>query len=207
MKSRAADTLMWAQRIMRNKDSLPHELLELPANATIMQAQEAFHRIARTAHPDLHRNAMTAEELELLTSAYATVANAYQSLRTQVGPGGPRFPRSGSQPPTSTPRPQAPPLASGSVKQLAQRRGPTFPRAGTSPPVAPQQAGPVPGGATTGQQMSPKALVYFRKAELCLKRGDLKGAVLQLKLAVASDPTSSFLRSALAEVELEARKT
>ena len=54
--------------------------------------------------------------------------------------------------------------------------------------------------------MSPKALVYYRKAELCLKRGDLKGASLQIKLAIAADPASGFLRSALAEVELEVRK-
>jgi hypothetical protein len=54
--------------------------------------------------------------------------------------------------------------------------------------------------------MSSKALVYYRKAELSLKRGDLKGAVLQLKLAIAADPASGFLRTALAEVELEVRK-
>ena len=54
--------------------------------------------------------------------------------------------------------------------------------------------------------MSSKALLYYRKAELCLKRGDLKGAILQLKLACAADPTSSFLRTALAEVETEVRK-
>ncbi len=54
--------------------------------------------------------------------------------------------------------------------------------------------------------MSSKALLYYRKAELCLKRGDLRGAILQLKLACAADPTSSFLRTALAEVETEVRK-
>jgi len=53
--------------------------------------------------------------------------------------------------------------------------------------------------------MSSKALIYYRKAELCLRRGDLKGAVLQLKMAIASDPQSTFLRSALAEVEDEGK--
>ena len=57
-----------------------------------------------------------------------------------------------------------------------------------------------------GKSMTPKALVYYRKAELSLKRGDLRGAVLQLKLAIAADPASVFLRTALAEVELEVRK-
>ena len=54
--------------------------------------------------------------------------------------------------------------------------------------------------------MTSRALVYYRKAELALKRGDLKGAVLQLKMAVASDPQSAFLRTALVEVETEVRK-
>ena len=55
-------------------------------------------------------------------------------------------------------------------------------------------------------QMNPKAQLYYRKAELALKRGDLKGAVLQLKLAIAADPQSAFLRTALVEVETEVRK-
>ena len=56
------------------------------------------------------------------------------------------------------------------------------------------------------QAMSSKALVYYRKAELCLRRGDLPQAVLQLKMAIASDPQSAFLRSAMAEVDAEVRK-
>jgi hypothetical protein len=54
--------------------------------------------------------------------------------------------------------------------------------------------------------MSSKALVHYRRAELALRRGDLTGAVLQLKMAIASDPQSAFLRSALAEVEAEVMK-
>jgi hypothetical protein len=55
--------------------------------------------------------------------------------------------------------------------------------------------------------MSPRALVYYRKAELALKRGDLTGALLQLKMAIGADPASAFLRTALVEVESEVRKT
>ena len=55
--------------------------------------------------------------------------------------------------------------------------------------------------------MSGKALLYYRKAEISLRRGDLKGAILQLKLACATDPSSTCLRTALAEVETEVRKT
>jgi hypothetical protein len=72
---------------------------------------------------------------------------------------------------------------------------------GTSAAVA---AGAPRPGATAA--MSSRALLYYRKAELCLRRGDLRDAVLQLKLAIASDPQSVFLRSALAEVEAEVGK-
>jgi hypothetical protein len=56
------------------------------------------------------------------------------------------------------------------------------------------------------QAMSSKALIYYRKAELCLRRGELTAAVLQLKMAIASDPQSPFLRTALAEVQAEVGK-
>jgi hypothetical protein len=123
----------------------PHRLLEIDAGTGAEAAQDAFHKIARMAHPDLHRHSLTAEELELVTTAYARVTAAYQELRDALRPG-----------------------ASGA--------------------------------------MSPKALPYYRKAERCLRRGELGGAVLQLKLAIASDPQSAFLRSALAEVEAEVGK-
>jgi hypothetical protein len=152
-----------------------HEILELPANAGPEAAQEAFHKIARSGHPDLHRKGLTPEELERVTSAYAICAGAYQTMRTQGTPAG-------------------------------------MPNARPSPvPAAPSQtlpatpAGPAPAG-NAAQSMSPKALVYYRKAELALKRGDLKSAILQIKLAIAADPASAFLRTALAEVELEVRK-
>jgi hypothetical protein len=67
----------------------------------------------------------------------------------------------------------------------------------TSPPS--DKAVVVPDDA--GQRMSSRALVHYRKAEAALRRGDLIGAVLQLKMAIASDPQSMFLRCALTEVE------
>jgi hypothetical protein len=75
-------------------------------------------------------------------------------------------------------------------------------------PSAPAPAAaPRAPGTGAASQMSSKALIYYRKAELSLRRGDLKGAVLQIKMAIAADPQSSFLRTALAEVEAELAKT
>ena len=57
-------------------------LLEISEQSNSQEVQEAFHKIARTAHPDLHRHGLDADELELVTSAYAAVAGAYQQMRT-----------------------------------------------------------------------------------------------------------------------------
>src|SRR5262249_16928544 len=130
--------------------------------------------IAKLAHPDLHRHALTPEELETVTLAYSKAAGAYQDMKSQFH---------GRRPPPAE----------------AVRVSPTAPV-----PAAPGADKAVP--VTAGSQMSSKALVPYRKAELSLRRGDLRGAVLQLKMAIASDPQSAFLRTALAEVEAELAK-
>ena len=84
MSSRS-EVLLWANRVNAiAKTAPPHQLLDMPANATAEIAQEAFHKIARMAHPDLHRNGLTPAELEAVTSAYAVVASAYQTFRSNV---------------------------------------------------------------------------------------------------------------------------
>ena len=207
--STRSELLLWAQRVIARKTAPAHEILELPATAAPAQAQEVFHRIARTSHPDLHRKGLTPEELEMVTSAYAITAGAYQTMRTQtmqttrmkpIEAGSPE--RSGQTPPSGAATvPTRPTPVPTRPTPVPTRATPTSPP--STVPVTP--AGPAPSG-NTSQSMSPKALIYYRKAELCLKRGDLKGAVLQIKLAIATDPASGFLRTALAEVELEVRK-
>jgi len=175
-----ASLMMWAQRVIAKRTAASHEILDIKQEASIEDAQVAFHKLARVAHPDLHRNTLSAEELELVSSAYAIAAGAYQTFRSTA---------------SSTQRMK--PLKSDEVAR------PT--------PVPPEIAEktPPPGPAPTvnaGANMNPKAVTYYRKAELALKRGDLKSALLQVKLAIAADPASGFLRSALAEIELELKK-
>jgi hypothetical protein len=179
--------------VIARKASAAHEIMEVRADCTPEQAQEAFHKIARTAHPDLHRKGLSADDLEMVTSAYAIVAGAYQQLRQSTMHTMRMKPLKLEDltPPTSPPtRPTPPPM--------------TAQAAAAPPPATP--SGPTP-AANAAQSMSPKALVYYRKAEIALRRGDLKGAVLQIKLAIAADPASGFLRTALAEVETEVRKS
>lgn len=168
----SASLMMWAQRVIGKRRAEPHELLEIKADATVEDAQVAFHKLARVAHPDLHRNTLAPDELELLNAAYAIVAGAYQSYRAQ--------------------------------SMSTQRMKPLKPE-DVARPVAATPAGAAP-TTNAAQSMSSKAIVYYRKAELALKRGDLKSAMLQIKLAIAADPSSGFLRSALVEVELELKK-
>jgi hypothetical protein len=164
--SATSDVLLWAQRVVATKASAPHVLLGVHPDATLDEAQTAFHEIARKAHPDLHRGALAAEDHELITEAYSLVAGAYQSFRVSV-------------------------VATAAARPIGE------------PPVTP--SGPAPATGVAGT-MSSRALVHFRKAELALRRGDFKAAVLQLKMAIAADPHSAFLRTALAEVESELRK-
>lgn len=181
-----SDVLLWAQRIVnKGQAAAPHHLLEIKEASSIDEAQAAFHKVAKIAHPDLHRTSLSAEELELVTTAYGRVANAYQEFRTARMQSS-RL-KTQSLPPRPTPTTSAPPIAKPESGNPAQEAG-----------------RPNPSGAAAA--MTPKALVYYRKAELSLKRGDLKGAVLQLKMAIAADPLSTLLRQALTEVESEIAK-
>lgn len=184
-----SDVLLWAQRVIARKGAAPHVLLEIHEESTAEQVQQAFHKIARTAHPDLHRHGLDAEELELVTSAYAAVAGAYAQMRSMC------LQTQRMRPIAKTEDSSPPPPRTASAARTVQ-----------APPsdIPASTSGAAP-SANAAQSMSPKALLYYRKAELCLKRGDLKGAILQLKLACATDPTSGFLRTALAEVETEVR--
>jgi hypothetical protein len=167
--------LLWAQRVIARKDAPAHLILEIAVSAELSVAQEAFRRIARMAHPDLHRTTLTPEELELVTTAYARAAAAYQEIRTQ--------------------------------RRSSARMRPIR-SVGSDPALVPSSPGiPTPSAPIKpAQAMTPRALLHYRKAELGLRRGDLSGAVQELKMAIASDPTSQFLRSALAEVESEVGK-
>ncbi|MDB4954473.1 MAG: hypothetical protein JWO36_2042 [Myxococcales bacterium] len=180
--STRSEVLLWAQRVLAKKSAPAHELLEIAASSSSEDAQGAFHKIARLAHPDLHRNALTADDLDTVTRAYSVAAGAYQAFRGQA---------------MQTLRMR--PLKPEDIRAAAGSGRP----AAAPVPVTP--SGPAPlGGASS--QMTPKALTYYRKAELALRRGDLKGALLQLKMAIATDPQSAFLRTALAEVEIEVLK-
>ena len=184
--STRTDVLLWAQRILALTSAPAHQLLEVTIDASMEQAQDAFHKIARSSHPDIHRSGLTPEELEMVTLAYSRCAGAYQEFRSQ------RMQTTRMRPMKHVPSPAIP-----GVTPSPTSKAPTAPV-----PSAAQ----VTGGAGGSGQMNGKALIYYRKAELALRRGDVKGALLQVKMAIAGDPQSAFLRSALVEIEAELAK-
>jgi len=181
---------LWAHRVLARKTAPPNQLLEIAPDAGLDAAQEAFHKIARLAHPDLHRTTLSPEELEQVTSAYARAAAAYQEVRLH------------KLPTAATSRLRA--LRPDTAHVAPTAVIPTSPPANKAITVTIPLHEDVP--INPAQAMTSKALIYYRKAELCLRRGELLVAVLQLKMAIASDPQSAFLRTALSEVEGEVAK-
>ena len=120
-----------------------------------------------------------------------------------------RTPTSPSRAPSRSPDGKQPLItpAAGAVDASAARPASPTPSR-TKPPSRPPALS-TPGSTARGDSRPPggaitaRAQIYFRKAQSCLDRGDLGGALFNLRLAAAADPTSSVIRMALAEVEAE----
>ena len=193
--STRTDVLLWAQRIVAMTSAPAHQLLEIKSDAGIDAAQDAFHKIARSFHPDIHRSGLSPDELETVTLAYSRIAGAYQDFRSQR-----------MQTSRMRPMKDAPLLDVPGVKPLPATKPAAAPAPRATGGAAPSAA-TVTGGAGGSGQMNGKALIYYRKAEMALRRGDLKGALLQMKMAIAGDPQSQFLRTALVEIQTELGKS
>lgn len=170
-----AEVLRWLDQVEPRADGRSHfEWLELGPTASSAAIQGAFHAIARTRHPDLFRTALTGGDYDRLVRMYARVAAAYAELRTPEG----------------------------AANYLRQRRdsGVPFTAPGAAePPPAPPSA-PAAAAIDPARAMNPRALGLYRRAERALAAGDRTTAVLNIKLAIAADPTSALLRGALAEL-------
>ena len=184
------DVLLWAQRVLAKGNAPAHQLLEIRADAPADVVSDAFQKIARMAHPDLHRNGLSPEDLESVTAAYSRVAGAYQELRSQ----------------RMTTTRMKPIRSDDSQSIVAQRMSGQITAQTPSAGIPLNEQPATPSSGIAAQSMSSKALVYYRKAELALRRGDAKGGILQIKMAIAADPTSQFLRQALGEIEAELAK-
>jgi hypothetical protein len=79
-----SEVLVWARRWARRPEAADHELLEVTAAATLEIVRTAYHKLARFAHPDLHRAALDAAELEEVTETFARVSNAYSMMTARL---------------------------------------------------------------------------------------------------------------------------
>lgn len=159
--------------------------LEIPPIASASAIQDAYHAIARTRHPDLFRNRVDQKLLDRLVRMYARVTAAYAELKD-------------------------PDRCAAYLRELRGGRGdrrtsvppPVTPAEPTAPAMtAPASAGGAPGTPPDpAHSMNPRALSFYRRAEGVLRTGDRTAAMLHLKMAIAADPKSSFLRAALAEL-------
>jgi len=184
--NKAIDVMTWVMRLEATPNAKPHEILGIAETAGADDVQLAFYNAAKQAHPDRFRTVLSPPQMDRLIRAYSRVTEAYGIMtgrirRSAVAPA----PASTS---TATPRP-----------------GP----AGGSPTPARRPATPTTPAelkAELAQQMNNKALPYFRRAEVAFANDDAKAAGLQLRLAIAADPTSAYLRRVLHELEAATKK-
>ncbi len=141
------------------------------------------------------------------TSRHAAMAPP--SPASARAPGQPAQPRRASptRPPPARPTPTPRPVTSPTL-QPARTSSPSIsvPRTTTQIPAATARPQPVatPLDPTApiepARAMNARALNFYRRAEGALRVGDRATALLQLKMAVASDPSSALLRAALREL-------
>lgn len=119
----------------------------------------------------------------------------------------------GSAPPLSVPRTRTEPHLPRTATAPSLPRTVTstqWPRTATQPQVtSASNEPPLATDAPTvdfepSRAMNAKALPHYRRAEGALRVGDRTTALLHLRMALASDPSSTLLRAALAELLAQA---
>jgi curved DNA-binding protein CbpA len=193
-----AQLIAWLDATEPKVDTLtPFELLEIPPTASGQHIQRAFHAIAATRHPDVWRNHLDAAERERLIHVYGRVTAAYATLRNEEQ-------RARVLREVRERRPTQPPIATAATErgdlELPRRHArTTMP---TEPPAMPTAA-PVAG---TNATLGARALGFYRRAEAAMRVGDLAGALLNLRMALAAEPSSQLLKDAIADTQRKLKK-
>lgn len=176
--------------------------LEIPPTASSTAIQDAYHHIARTRHPDLFRT-LDPKTLDRLVRMYGRVTAAYADLKDPEKCAaylrelrGPK-PQSIPPPPrTGVPPPRPAPITTPPAVASEQVPAPSKPASGSQPMPRVQRDGAI----DPASAMNARALTFYRRAEGAQRTGDKAAALLQIKMAIAADPKSTFLRAALAEL-------
>ncbi len=193
--NRTLEVMTWVMRLEATPAAAPHEILSITATASADEIQLAFYDAAKKAHPDRFRTVLSPPQMDRLIRAYSRVTEAYGVLTGRVR----RSPV--ATPPTATTPTRMPPTATTPPPSATTTTGATASAPRAARPTTPAQL-----NAELAQQMNHKALPYFRRAEAAFANNDAKAAGLQLRLAIAADPISAYLRRVLHELESAAKK-
>jgi hypothetical protein len=182
----AAQLLAWLDEVEPRAAGRSHfEWLELPPTTAPEAIQRAYHAIARTRHPDLFRAALRPADLDRLVRMYARVTGAYAELRTADSA-------------TAYLRRHAPAVTSPASPRVA--RAPRIAHVTRVARTSSRAERVGPGAVDPARAMNARALALYRRAEGALRTGDRASAILNIKMAIAADPSSQLLRGALAEL-------
>ncbi len=199
-----ARVLAWIEQHEANQGQMSlFDLLEIPPTASMTHVRQAFHAVAITRHPDVWRNRLSPSQLDHLVRTYSRVAAAYATLRDPDERT--RYLRTtrDSQPGLGRPpRDSSPAIARDSAPAIAVPTGTSR----DSVPTIASAARPRPDSRPPAAALGARAQSYFRRAEAAARLGDIATAVLNLRLAIAAEPTSAFLRNALAAAQAELGK-
>ena len=217
-----AQLIAWLDRTEPMVDQLtPFEMLEIPPTASGQHVQRAFHAVAATRHPDVWRNHLDATERERLMRVYGRVAAAYATLRNEESRA--RVlrevrERRPSQPPEATAvadaREDVPTRRSGRITVATDppnltpppMRVEDLPGAPTAPGAAPPPGTPRPRTPSPSVMLNARALAFYRRAEAALRVNDIAGALLNLRMALAAEPTSQYLKDEIAAAQKKLKK-
>lgn len=200
------ELVAWLNEIERTADQRgKFDWLEIPPTASATAIQEAYHAIARTRHPDLFRQ-LDPALMDRLVRMYGRITAAYADLKEPEKCAAYLRELRGPRPQTAPPG-NAPVMSRSEISN--PRASPiTTPPAANEPDAAPTPAratGSMPrvdrdGALEPAHQMNARALAFYRRAEGAQRTGDKAAALLQIKMAIAADPKSTFLRAALVEL-------
>jgi curved DNA-binding protein CbpA len=178
--------------------------LEIPPTASSTAIQDAYHKIARTRHPDLFRS-LDPKLMDRLVRMYGRVTAAYADLKEPEKCAAYLRELRGPRPQTTQP-------PSSLVHPLTANTAARLTAAAIAPASTPPAREPEPAAAAAAQPrtrtgpidpaatMNARALAFYRRAEGAQRTGDKAAALLQIKMAIAADPKSTFLRAALLEL-------
>jgi tetratricopeptide (TPR) repeat protein len=88
-----------------------HEILGVASDATAPQVKDAYFRLARRFHPDVHTDPALADMRDKLEAVFIRLGRAYEALKDRAPAAPPHPPAAAAPPPAPAPAAPAPPVS------------------------------------------------------------------------------------------------